>query len=108
LQQPLLLLLLLLSLLLLCLLPVLWHQVEVVRPHFLAPVAAAVAAHPLFQLHNWEPFRPITEVVALLKQLLEVRHAWVTLWAQGHGCCGCCCACCMACLVPGYNIIQSA
>jgi hypothetical protein len=50
-------------------------QVQLVRPHFYPPMAAAAASHPMLKLANWDPWRPMTEVIAILKEVLEVREA---------------------------------
>jgi baculoviral IAP repeat-containing protein 6 len=48
-------------------------SVEVVRPHLSAPLAGAVASHPLLRLANWDPWRRATDVFRVLKAFLEAQ-----------------------------------
>lgn len=46
---------------------------QVVSPRFKGPLAGALASHPLLQLKNWDPWRPVKELAAHLRMFLEVR-----------------------------------
>ncbi|GAX75755.1 hypothetical protein CEUSTIGMA_g3198.t1 [Chlamydomonas eustigma] len=46
-------------------------SIEVVRPHFKGSVATAVASHPLLKLGNWDPLRPVSELINHIKVFLE-------------------------------------
>ena len=47
--------------------------VQVVSPRFRGPLAGALASHPMLQLKNWDPWRPVKELAAHLRTFLEVR-----------------------------------
>jgi hypothetical protein len=46
-------------------------RVEVVRPHLASPLLGALCSHPMLRLANWDPWRPMEEVVGSLKAFLE-------------------------------------
>jgi hypothetical protein len=44
----------------------------VVSPRLKGPLAGALASHPMLQLKNWDPWRPVKELAAHLRTFLEV------------------------------------
>lgn len=46
---------------------------QVVSPRLKGPLAGALASHPMLQLKNWDPWRPVKELAAHLRTFLEVR-----------------------------------
>ncbi len=45
---------------------------QVVSPRLKGPLAGALASHPMLQLKNWDPWRPVKELAAHLRTFLEV------------------------------------
>ncbi|KIZ04192.1 hypothetical protein MNEG_3760 [Monoraphidium neglectum] len=44
---------------------------EVVRPHLAPPMLGALCSHPMLRLANWDPWRPMEEVVGAIKAFVE-------------------------------------
>jgi len=59
-------------------------QLQVMRPHLAPPMLGAVCSHPMLRLANWDPWRPMEEVVGAIKGFLEA-HGRVVSWAWGWG-----------------------
>ncbi|KAI8463576.1 MAG: hypothetical protein J3K34DRAFT_462370 [Monoraphidium minutum] len=46
-------------------------RLEVMRPHLAAPMLGALCSHPMLRLANWDPWRPMEEVVGAIKAFVE-------------------------------------
>lgn len=46
--------------------------VQVIGPRFQGPLAGALASHPMLLLKNWDPWRPVKELVAHLRTFMEL------------------------------------
>lgn len=44
---------------------------QIVRPHLVPPMLGALCSHPMLRLANWDPWRPMEEVIAAIKAFVE-------------------------------------
>jgi hypothetical protein len=58
--------------------------VEIVRPHFTGPTLGVLAAHPMLQLSNWDPWKAQTAVLSELKHFLQASSQPLHLLLPTH------------------------
>ena len=55
---------------------------KVVRPHLAPPLLGALCSHPMLKLDNWDPWRPLEDVVGAVKAFVEA-HGRVVRFRLG-------------------------